>query len=43
MRGFYCNKYFAVINKEKTIETSEYIADVINESVENEWFHERLL
>jgi len=43
MREFYYNKYVAVVNKEKTIGTSECITEVINESVENEWFHKRLL
>jgi hypothetical protein len=43
MRGFYCNKYFAVTNKEKTIGKSEYITEVISESVENGGSHKRLL
>jgi hypothetical protein len=32
MRGFFCNKFFVVINKEKTIGKFECITEV-----ENEW------
>jgi len=43
MKGFYCNTFFVVINKTKTTGKSALITEVINESVENERSHKRLL